>query len=116
MKRALALLLVAACASAPEKVAAPPPPAPPPNQVAAPAPAMILPGVPAGPKARVADVVETTFGITVHDPYRWMESGGDELTAWMRAQNDVTRAALAKLPGRAAFHDRLLAISNALTS
>src|SRR5215470_2874028 len=101
--RALALLLLAACASAPEKATAPPraaaaAPAPPP-----PAPAMILPGVPAGPKARVADVVENYFGTAVHDPYRWMETGGDELTAWMRAQNDATRAALAKIPGRAAF-------------
>src|SRR5215813_3750385 len=109
MKRSLSILLLASCASAPPVAAPAPPPAP--VSVPAPAPA------PSGPpKARVADVVETYFGTTVHDPYRWMETGGDELTAWMRAQNDATRAALAKLPGRTALHDRLLALSNALTS
>jgi prolyl oligopeptidase len=64
------------------------------------------------PPAPVHDVVEKNFGIETHDPYRWMEQQGPELTAWLKAQNDVTRTVLDKLPGRVALLERITALSN----
>jgi prolyl oligopeptidase len=64
------------------------------------------------PPAAVHDVVETNFGIETHDPYRWMEQQGPELTAWLKAQNEYTRSVLDKLPGRAALLERITALSN----
>ena len=50
--------------------------------------------------ARVENVVETVHGTSVSDPYRWMESGGDELTSWIEAQRRRARAELDALPMR----------------
>ena len=33
--------------------------------------------------ARVAEVTDDYFGTRLADPYRWMESGGDELAHWI---------------------------------
>ena len=72
-----------------------------------------MPAVPttasaAPPAARVANVSETKFGITVNDPYRWMEGNDNaELTSWLRAQGDYTRQWLARLPGRDALLHRV---------
>lgn len=52
------------------------------------------------PKAPVAEVTEDYFGTRIVDPYRWMESGGDELKQWMTAQGAYTDRVLAALPGR----------------
>ena len=68
--------------------------------------------VPPAPKARVEDVVETRFGITTHDPYRWMEGQGPDLTTWLHAQSDRTSGVLDRLPGRAALLDRIRTLSN----
>lgn len=57
------------------------------------------------PAARTQDVVDDYFGTKVEDPYRWMERGGDELTAYLTAQGKHTAAQLGRLPGR----DKLLA-------
>ena len=60
------------------------------------------------PKAPVKEVVETYFGTKVVDPYRWMEdSKSPEMVAWMKAQNDYTRAVLDKIPARATLADRI---------
>jgi prolyl oligopeptidase len=60
------------------------------------------------PAARVDADFDTYFGKKVLDPYRWMEAGGEELTAWAKAQNAYARATIAAIPGR----DRLLAHMN----
>ena len=44
------------------------------------------------PLAPVRPVVDTYFGHSITDPYRWMESKAPELDQWMKAQNDYTRA------------------------
>src|SRR5687768_16521438 len=44
------------------------------------------------PAAREDVVVENIHGIEVRDPYRWMEKGGDEMTAWLDAQGKRSRA------------------------
>jgi prolyl oligopeptidase len=66
------------------------------------------------PKAPVHDVTDTYFGQKVVDPYRWMEdTKNPEFASWLKAQNDYTRAVLAKIPGRAALADRIKALDDA---
>jgi prolyl oligopeptidase len=68
----------------------------------------------APPAAPVREVTETYFGQTVVDPYRWMENTKDpELVAWLKAQDDLTRTVLAKIPGRAQLAERIRALDNA---
>lgn len=44
---------------------------------------------PAGPPvARTGEVSETIFGVTVTDPYRWMEDEAEERDRWMREQGE----------------------------
>lgn len=63
------------------------------------------------PATRADAIVETLHGKTVADPYRWLEDEhSPEVQAWMKAQDDVTRAALGTLPGRAALVARLKAL------
>jgi prolyl oligopeptidase len=62
-----------------------------------------------------ATPTETTtdnyFGVTVKDPYRWLEDGADpNVHAWSVAQDARTRAFLDGLPVRARIHDRLMAL------
>jgi prolyl oligopeptidase len=47
-------------------------------------------------------------GVTVEDPYQWLENNEDpEVKAWSDAQSQQTRAYLDKLPGRAAIEKQL---------
>ncbi len=60
------------------------------------------------PPSRTQDVSEQIFGQTLRDPYRWLEDAkSPEVQAWMKAQDDLARAELAKLPGRDALAARL---------
>jgi prolyl oligopeptidase len=53
------------------------------------------------PVALVKNVSETYFGVTVADPYRYMEDmKNPEVADWMKAQADYTRETLAKIPQR----------------
>jgi prolyl oligopeptidase len=63
------------------------------------------------PKARVAEVTEDYFGTHLVDPYRWMESGGDELKQWMAAQGAYTDHVLAALPSRTQLAARVHELS-----
>jgi prolyl oligopeptidase len=66
------------------------------------------------PKAPVRNVTEDFFGTKVVDPYRWLENQSDqEVIAWMKAQNDYTRAALERIPGREKLLNRVEALDNA---
>ena len=52
--------------------------------------------------AQVRPVIDHYFGASVVDPYRYMENLSDPgVQAWMRAQNEYTRAVLDSIPGRA---------------
>jgi len=54
------------------------------------------------PVAPVKDVVDTHFGVEVHDPYRYMEDlKNPEVAAWMKAQADYTNGVLGRIPQRA---------------
>ncbi|MBR0552189.1 prolyl oligopeptidase family serine peptidase [Stakelama marina] len=62
------------------------------------------------PETRRGDVVEDHFGIKVADPYRWLENDvreDKEVADWVAAENKVTDAYLATLPGRDIFRKRL---------
>ncbi len=62
------------------------------------------------PPTRRDDVVDTYHGISVADPYRWLEEGDNpEVAAWVASQNDLTRSAL-DVPVRAEWHQRLVAL------
>lgn len=53
------------------------------------------------PVAPVKPVTTDYYGTKVVDPYRYMENLKDpKVQAWMKAQNDYTRAVLARIPGR----------------
>jgi len=63
-------------------------------------------GVTASPVAPMRPVTDEYFGTKVVDPYRYMENLKDpEVEAWFKAENEYTRAILARIPGR----DSLLA-------
>ena len=53
---------------------------------------MLTPVSAADPAAPVRDVVDSHFGVTVHDPYRYFENLADpEVAAWIKAQAHATR-------------------------
>jgi prolyl oligopeptidase len=66
------------------------------------------------PNTPVRAVIDDYFGTKVVDPYRWMENTSDpEVIAWMKAQNDYTRAVLARIPGRDELLARIKSLDNA---
>jgi len=61
--------------------------------------------------ALAATATDTYFGVTVRDPYRWLENGADpKVHAWSLAQDARTRTFLDALPVRQRIHDRLMAL------
>jgi prolyl oligopeptidase len=57
-------------------------------------------GDPVGPPVATAKPVTETFhGVSVADPYRWLEDETTESKAWSDGQNAHARAILGKLPG-----------------
>lgn len=61
----------------------------------------------AQPIARVDVVTDTLFGVSLSDPYRWMEQGGPEFDTWIAEQGAYTDEFLAALPERAALLARV---------
>ena len=67
------------------------------------------------PETRTVDQVDTFHGVKVPDPYRWMEADvreSDEVAAWVKAQNAITRAYLDAIPERKEIEQRLTKIWN----
>jgi prolyl oligopeptidase len=67
------------------------------------------------PETRRVEHVDEHFGVTVGDPYRWLEADvreSDEVAAWVKAQNEVARAFLDAIPQRAAIEKRLTELWN----
>src|SRR5687767_6840504 len=60
------------------------------------------------PETRKDTVVDAHFGVTIADPYRWLEDDNSaETAAWVQAQNTVTFAYLESLPFRERITKRL---------
>jgi len=73
-------------------------------------PALLRTPVAPYPVTRRQDLVETKFGVSVADPYRWLENdvrADGEVRDWVSGQNKVTGAYLATLPGREALRARM---------
>jgi hypothetical protein len=68
------------------------------------------------PQAPVRPVTETLHGVTLTDPYRWMEDGGQEFTDWMKAQDAHTRRLLERIPGRQKLLAELRALNTDATT
>jgi prolyl oligopeptidase len=65
------------------------------------------------PDTRQTDTEEVHFGVTVADPFRWLENDprqDDEVAQWIAAQNAVSAPYLEGLCGRDVFHRRLTAM------
>ena len=60
------------------------------------------------PGTRKTDTTDVLHGVTVADPYRWLEDAENpEVAAWIEAQTRRTRAYLDALPYRSALRARL---------
>ncbi len=69
------------------------------------------------PVAKTVPVVDEYFGTKVTDPYRWMEESKDpEFQAYLKAEDDRTRAALKAIPGREALITRIEALEETIIS
>jgi prolyl oligopeptidase len=70
---------------------------------------------PAYPETARGTVVEEQFGQRIADPYRWLENDvrqDPQVRAWVDAQNRVSGAFLAALPGRDAIRARMTQLYN----
>lgn len=68
----------------------------------------------AQPAAPAQEVIDDYFGQKITDPYRWMETPkSEDLSQWMKAQNDYTRAVLDRSPLRGSFLKRIDELTNA---
>src|SRR6202140_5850680 len=68
----------------------------------------------APPETPVRDVKENFFGTEISDPYRWLEDlKSPEVSSWMHAQNDYTRAALERIPNRDKLRARIAQLDDA---
>jgi prolyl oligopeptidase len=69
-----------------------------------------LPAIEPPPQTPKKPLTDEYHGVTVQDPYQWLENDDDpEVKAWSDAQSQRTRAYLDKLPGRAAIEKHLTA-------
>jgi prolyl oligopeptidase len=60
------------------------------------------------PATRKVDAKDVLHGVSVADPYRWLEDGkSPEVQSWITAQDQLARAQLKAMPGRDAIADRL---------
>jgi prolyl oligopeptidase len=65
-------------------------------------------GDPRPPETRTTETSDTLHGVTIADPYRWLEDqAAPETRAWIDAQNASTHAVIDALPGRERIERRL---------
>lgn len=65
------------------------------------------------PPTKRLDLRETIHGVTVADPYRWLEDlDSPETRAWVQAQSAYARRYLDAIPGRERFRRRLTDLYN----
>ncbi len=60
------------------------------------------------PKTRKVDTIDSYFGTSVSDPYRWLENDtAAETEAWVKAQNKLTESYMQTIPFRQDVKDQL---------
>jgi prolyl oligopeptidase len=60
------------------------------------------------PQTRRTDHLDVLHGVSIPDPYRWMEDiDSEETHAWIEAQNQLTQAYLDKVPMREQIRQRM---------
>ncbi|NOY43075.1 MAG: S9 family peptidase [Planctomycetes bacterium] len=67
------------------------------------------------PETRRVDQTDNYHGTNVPDPYRWLEDdvrNSTEVAEWTKAQNQVTRSYLDRIPQRKKIYDRLTELWN----
>jgi len=67
------------------------------------------------PETRRSEQADVLHGVTVPDPYRWLETDvreSPEVAAWVKAQNEHTFAFLERIPQREAIRQRLTKLWN----
>ena len=65
------------------------------------------------PQTATVDIVDTYFGVSVPDPYRWLENDTSAATAsWVKAQNEITNNYLEHIPFRQDLLKRLTELAN----
>ena len=65
------------------------------------------------PKTKKGTQVDTYFGTTIQDPYRWLENDkSPETEAWVKSENEVTYDYLSKIPYRDALKARMTQLWN----
>ena len=70
-------------------------------------------GPPSYPAAARGDTTDVYFGIEVADPYRWLEElDGAETSAWVEAQNALSKPFLENLPRHPEISKRLEEVWN----
>lgn len=69
------------------------------------------------PPSRAGSEATLSFGITVADPYRWLEdTQNPDVKTWYRSQNALTSEYFASIPTRSAVYSRIEALSAVPTS
>lgn len=77
------------------------------------APLLAQTAAPAVPTTRMTDQVDDYNGVSVRDPYRWLENDTSaETSAWVAAQNQVTFGYLAGIAARERIKQRLTQLWN----
>lgn len=70
-------------------------------------------GVELAPPLPASPVSDTYWGVTVNDPYRFLENTQNpDVARWMRDQADATSSILKKIPGRSTLMARLTQVEN----
>lgn len=68
------------------------------------------------PSSRAEATADSYFGVTIADPYRWLEEiRTPEVMAWFKAQDEYARAVLDRLPGRTSLRERIAELDAADT-
>jgi len=114
----VSVALAIACASPPELLRSPTPTPAASTSTASPAAtATAREPQPQPPVAEKRPVSDTYHGVTVSDPYRWLEDAADPaVQKWSDAENAFTRATLDALPDRAAIRARVTELLSSSTA
>ena len=69
--------------------------------------------IPSPPSTAIADKATVLHGLTIHDPYQWLEDGASPQTrAWIAAQQQYTGSLLSSRPGTSALRSQIRQLVN----